>query len=333
MARHASSVRSLPHFFAMGEVCSVCYCREWALAGGPLRPDITETDQVPPRPHDAQTTPPLSDGKDRNGSGKCRTKTPRPPKPKTPGPPKPPPLPPGEVHSRSRSRSRRGNNRDDDSGNGSRQPTPPLEPPGEEPCRQVLETMYLSFAEWNMMLNRKQKAAKAASRTATADNTDVTTNPSTVPGFAVSEAGRASSSSTRSRAVPMLTVILLEFKRSPKGFRDIILTSPRLAPVRESMEENGRPVIFGDGVKVLVWGSTVHAVLHGVCELGLDLKARHVLVSAYWERKLLHAIRDWPGSGTNGGRSADGIRIRSRLELQLPAPPWERGDTWDSDSD
>ena len=217
MARHASSVRSLPHCFAMGEVCSVCYCREWALAGGPLCPDITDADQVPPRPRAAQTTPPLSDGNDCNGSGKCRKKTPRPPKPKTPGPPKPPPLPPGKVHSRSRRRSRRGTNRDDDSDTGSREPTPPLEPPENEPRR-------LSFAAWNTILNRQQKAAKIASKTANADSQDDTTDPSTVPGFAVSEAGRASSSSIPSR---LLTVILLEFKPSPKGFKDIVLTSPR----------------------------------------------------------------------------------------------------------
>jgi hypothetical protein len=132
----------------------------------------------------------------------------------------------------------------------------------------------------------------------------------------------------------MPTVVLIEFKRSPKLFLDALLHSPLLESLREDMLAAGRPCVYAEGVKLCLCGAVINDVLFSLSQLGRvtfqdgreievdDLRARHLLVCPELEDHVLCAISMQPGSGHEGGRNRDGVKVSRRVVLELPNGPW-----------
>ena len=99
------------------------------------------------------------------------------------------------------------------------------------------------------------------------------------------------------------------------------------------MEAVGRPCIFGDGAKMRVSPEVVNDVLLHLSRVGVafdkdvtlsweDWRARHVIVSESLEAELMTALAEFPGSGLNGGRGKDHVKVRRRAVIDIPEAAW-----------
>lgn len=132
----------------------------------------------------------------------------------------------------------------------------------------------------------------------------------------------------------MPTVVLIEFKRSPRAFLDALLHSSVLESVREDMLSVGRPCVYADGVKLCLCSAVINDILFSLSRMGRitfqdgheievdDLRARHVLVCPELEDRLLCAISLQPGSGHEGGKCKDNVKVLRRVVIELPKGPW-----------
>ena len=132
----------------------------------------------------------------------------------------------------------------------------------------------------------------------------------------------------------MPTVVILEFKRSPKAFLDALLHSSVLEPLREDMLAAGRPCVYADGVKLCLCGAVINDIWFSLSQLGRvtfqdgheievdDLRARHLLVCPELEDRVLCAISLQPGSGHEGGKCKDDVKVLRRVVIELPKGPW-----------
>ena len=132
----------------------------------------------------------------------------------------------------------------------------------------------------------------------------------------------------------MPTVVLLEFKRSPKAFLDTLLHSSLLESLRADMLAAGRPCVYADGVKLCLCRAVINDILFSLSQMGRvtfqdgheievdDLRARHLLVCPELEDLVLCAISLIPGSGHEGGKSKDQIKVLRRVVIELPKGPW-----------
>jgi hypothetical protein len=131
----------------------------------------------------------------------------------------------------------------------------------------------------------------------------------------------------------MTKVIVLEFTRSPKCLLDCIVGGEALERHRSAMEAVGRPCIFGDGAKMLVSPEVVNDVLLHLSRVGVsfnkdetlsweDWRARHVIVSETLEAELMTALAEFPGSGLDGGRGKDKVKVRRRAVIDIPEAAW-----------
>ena len=76
-----------------------------------------------------------------------------------------------------------------------------------------------------------------------------------------------------------MAVLIIEYNRSPKSFRECLLNSESLAPIRLEVAALGyRTELACNGAKLLVHGHQVTAVLLAI--QGRELHPRHVIVSA-----------------------------------------------------
>jgi hypothetical protein len=53
-----------------------------------------------------------------------------------------------------------------------------------------------------------------------------------------------------------------------------------------------------------------------------ELRARHVIISEAWEADLLAAIAACKGTGLDGGKGHDNVRVKRRAVLDVPAVVW-----------
>jgi hypothetical protein len=131
----------------------------------------------------------------------------------------------------------------------------------------------------------------------------------------------------------MPTVVALEFQRSPKCFLDCIVGGEDLDKHMVAMLAVGRPCIFGpDGAKLLVCPDDVNDVLFHLSTSGLmfddlhvswdDLHPRHIIVSETLEAELMAVLAATPGSGVDGGKGNDKVKVKRRVVLNIPKAVW-----------
>jgi len=102
-----------------------------------------------------------------------------------------------------------------------------------------------------------------------------------------------------------------------------------MAPGGLEMQYNDGP---GPGPKILVFSEHLHAVLDFLERWGVDfgdaprvflrdMRMWHLVVEEEWDETVLRFIREWPGSGIDGGNSKDKVRIpkrKQRIDVELP---------------
>jgi hypothetical protein len=131
----------------------------------------------------------------------------------------------------------------------------------------------------------------------------------------------------------MLTVVVLEFMRSPQWFLDCFVSGEALDRHRSAMLAVGRPCIFGEGVKLIAHPEEVNDVLLYLSSAGVtfdedtrfswdEMRARHVVVSESLEGEVVAAIAACPGSGKDGGRGKDHVKLRRRVVIDIPRAVW-----------
>jgi hypothetical protein len=54
-----------------------------------------------------------------------------------------------------------------------------------------------------------------------------------------------------------------------------------------------------------------------------ELKPRHLIVSEEWEADIMAALAEFPGSGTDGGRGRDNVRVKRRVVIDVSIGPWQ----------
>jgi hypothetical protein len=52
------------------------------------------------------------------------------------------------------------------------------------------------------------------------------------------------------------------------------------------------------------------------------LRARHVIVSEAWEADLMSALAARKGSGADGGKGKDHVKVKRRVVIDVPAVAW-----------
>jgi hypothetical protein len=131
----------------------------------------------------------------------------------------------------------------------------------------------------------------------------------------------------------MTMVVALEFSRSPKWFLDCIVCGEALDKHRSAMLAVGRPCIFGsEGAKLLVSPKVVNDVLLHLSSAGVtfedmhyswdELRPRHVIVSEALETEVMEAIAACPGTGLDGGKGKDHVRVKRRVVIDVPPGAW-----------
>ncbi len=53
-----------------------------------------------------------------------------------------------------------------------------------------------------------------------------------------------------------------------------------------------------------------------------ELRAWHVVVSEVWEAALMSALTRCKGSGVNGGKGHDHLKVQRRVVIDVPAVVW-----------
>jgi hypothetical protein len=140
-------------------------------------------------------------------------------------------------------------------------------------------------------------------------------------------------SSRHGRLPTMTKVVALEFSRSPQWFFDCLVSGEALDKHRSAMLAVGRPCFFGDeGAKLLVSPEEVNDVLMHLSSAGVmfedkhfswdELRARHVIVSEALEDDVLTALAESPGSGKDGGKGRDHVRVKRRAVIDIPKAAW-----------
>jgi hypothetical protein len=131
----------------------------------------------------------------------------------------------------------------------------------------------------------------------------------------------------------MIDIVVLEFQRSPRLFFELLLTSDLLSEHREAMLAVGRTCFFGDNVKLLATPSEVNCILYalsrtttirfddGTVQAVADLRARHAVVSLSLEAVVMQALAVTPGTGFEGGKSKDNVKIKRRVLVACPPGP------------
>ena len=134
----------------------------------------------------------------------------------------------------------------------------------------------------------------------------------------------------------MPRVVVLEFKRSPQWFLDVIIRGEALDGHRSAMLAVGRPCTFGaHDAKIIVAPEEVHDTLFHLSSIGVafdegptlwwdDLHPRHVIVSQSLEGDVLAALDASPGSGLDGGKGHDKVKVKRRVVIDVPLGPWHR---------
>jgi hypothetical protein len=133
----------------------------------------------------------------------------------------------------------------------------------------------------------------------------------------------------------MSRVCVLEFVRSPQWFLDCIICGHALDRHRFAMLAVGRPCIFADGVKLIAKPEDVNDVLFHISSAGVtfeegewlswdDLRPRHFIVSESLEVEVMAALAEFPGSGIDGGKGKDKVRVKRRVVIDVPRGPWHR---------
>jgi len=134
----------------------------------------------------------------------------------------------------------------------------------------------------------------------------------------------------------MPCIIVLEFKRSPQWFIDVFMHGEALDGHRSAMLAVGRPCIFGpQGAKLIVAPEEVHDALFHLSSTGVafdegpmlwwdDLLPRHVIVSESLEVDVMAALDCSPGSGLDGGKGKDKVKVKRRVVIDVPLGPWHR---------
>jgi len=114
------------------------------------------------------------------------------------------------------------------------------------------------------------------------------------------------------------------------------LQSPELEALRQRMAPGGLELKHNDGPgpgpKILVFSEHLHAVRDFLERRGVDfgdaprvflrdMKKWHLVVEEEWDETLLRVIREWPGSGIDGGNSRDKVKTpkrKQRIDVELP---------------
>jgi hypothetical protein len=135
--------------------------------------------------------------------------------------------------------------------------------------------------------------------------------------------------------LPIMTkVVALEFGRSPQWFLDCLIGGERLEKHRSAMLEVGRPCTFGpEGAKLLVGPEEVNDVLLHLSIAGVtfdknarlswdELRPRHVIVSEALEAEVMAALAETPGSGADGGKGKDQVKVKRRAVINIPHAAW-----------
>jgi hypothetical protein len=167
----------------------------------------------------------------------------------------------------------------------------------------------------------------------TCPNRSPPTPPSSVAILAQSIISNHFDSSRRSLRA-MTKVVALEFGRSPSWFLDFILSGEAMDKHRSAMLAVGRPCFFGDGAKLLVGPEEVNDVLLHLSIAGVtfdkdlryswdELRPRHLIASEALEAEIMAAIAETPGSGADGGKGGDGVKVRRRTVIDIPKAAWQ----------
>jgi hypothetical protein len=132
----------------------------------------------------------------------------------------------------------------------------------------------------------------------------------------------------------MLDLVVLEMMRSPKWFLEFAIASDLLAEPRDAMLAVGRLCFFDEGVKLFATPADVHHILYAfahtrrlrfedgsIFDIG-DFRPRHVVLSRSLETVFLQALASTPGTGNEGGKCKDNVKVRRRACLLLPRGPW-----------
>ena len=107
--------------------------------------------------------------------------------------------------------------------------------------------------------------------------------------------------------VGTVPVRILEYKRSPKGYRTRLLTCPQLEACRLALHEAGFSSELPSGAKLFVHPEHVQFAMAAIAAAQLDLKPRHVIVSADYESAVEEALSILP--------SSLGVRISAKRRL------------------
>ena len=131
----------------------------------------------------------------------------------------------------------------------------------------------------------------------------------------------------------MIDVVVLEFVRSPRLLFELMLTSDLLLDHREAMLAVGRTCWFANNTKLLATPADVNAILYmlsrtnamrfddGTVVATESLNARHVFVSLSLEAVLMDALSATRGTGHEGGKCKDNVKVKRRLLVACPPGP------------
>jgi len=130
----------------------------------------------------------------------------------------------------------------------------------------------------------------------------------------------------------MPCIIVLEFKRSPQWFIDVFMHGEALDGHRSAMLAVGRPCILAEGAKLIVAPSEVNDALLHLSRAGVafdedtrlcweDFRPWHVIISESLEADVMAALAATPGSGLDGGKGKQKVRVKRRVVIYLPPAP------------
>ena len=129
-------------------------------------------------------------------------------------------------------------------------------------------------------------------------------------------------------------VVALEFSRSPQWFLDCFVCGEALDMHRSAMLAVGRPCTFGgEGARLIVSPEVVSDVLLHLSSVGVtfesdlhlawdELRARHVIVSESLEAEVMEVIKASKGSGRDGGKGKDHVRVKRRVVIDVHPGAW-----------
>jgi hypothetical protein len=132
----------------------------------------------------------------------------------------------------------------------------------------------------------------------------------------------------------MPIIVAMEFRRSPQWFLDCIVEGDALALHRSAMLAIGRPCFFGpENAKLLITPDEVNDVLLYLSSAGItldeglhlswdELRPRHLIVSEALEDEVMAAIAACKGSGLDGGKGKDHVRVKRRVVIDVPPGAW-----------